>query len=355
MEFAYRFPVVKGIQANNEYYIAMVPLKMLARLFPDTEEYVAPEYRAQRKLNTSRIPVMCKYVTDNRNNYVFSALAASIDGEYTFSPISENGDLGVLEVSMDATILINDGQHRKAAIIEAIKEDSSLQNETISVVFYGDKGLERSQQMFTDLNKHAVKTSNSIAELYDSRDELAVITRRVILKNAFLNAYTDKEKDILGKYSSSLFTLSTLYNANRRIVRGKADGNVEEFLIQYWDAIVQNILPWQELICREISKVDLRENYIATQSVIIQVLGRLGNYFYLHPECDLKTYLTNLRNISWLRTDSLWRERTIRDNGRMINNEEAIILTCNALKTELNIPLDEFESKKERAFAHKVN
>ena len=73
MEFAYRFPVVKGIQANNEYYIAMVPLKMLARLFPDTEEYVAPEYRAQRKLNTSRIPVMCKYVTDNRNNYVFSA------------------------------------------------------------------------------------------------------------------------------------------------------------------------------------------------------------------------------------------------------------------------------------------
>ena len=39
--------------------------------------------------------------------------------------------------------------------------------------FYGDKGLERSQQIFTDLNKHAVKTSNSIAELYDSRDDLA--------------------------------------------------------------------------------------------------------------------------------------------------------------------------------------
>lgn len=355
MEFAYRFPVVKGIQANNEYYIAMVPLKMLARLFPDTEEYVAPEYRAQRKLNTSRIPVMCKYVTDNRNNYVFSALAASIDGEYAFSPISENGDLGVLEVSMDATILINDGQHRKAAIIEAIKEDSSLQSETISVVFYGDKGLERSQQMFTDLNKHAVKTSNSIAELYDSRDELAVITRRVILKNSFLNAYTDKEKDILGKYSSSLFTLSTLYNANRRIVRGKNDSDAEKFLEQYWNTIVENIVPWQELIRREISKVELRENYIATQSVIIQVLGRLGNYFYLHPECGLNVYLSNLKKISWLRTDPLWRERTIRDNGRMINNEEAIILTCNALKTELNIPLDESESKKERAFAHKVN
>jgi hypothetical protein len=39
----------------------------------------------------------------------------------------------------------------------------------------------------------------------------------------------------------------------------------------------------------------------------------------------------------------------------MINNEEAIILTCNVLKQELGIPLDDQESKKERAFAHKVD
>ena len=71
MEFSYRFPVVRGIQANNEYYIAMVPLKMIARLFPSDEEYVAPEYRAQRKLNVSRIPVMCKYITDNRTTMFF--------------------------------------------------------------------------------------------------------------------------------------------------------------------------------------------------------------------------------------------------------------------------------------------
>ena len=299
MEFSYHFPVVRGRQANNEYYIAMVPLKMIARLFPADEEFVAPEYRAQRKLNITRIPVMCKYITENRNTYVFSALAASIDGDYHFTPVSENKDLGILEVSMDATLLINDGQHRKAAIIEALKEDPSLLNETISVVFYSDKGLERSQQMFTDLNKHAVKTSNSIAELYDSRDELAVITRRVIRKNSFLNAYTDKEKDILGKYSSNLFTLSTLYNANKRIARnGSASGDLEEFLNRYWAAVVQYIIPWQELVRREITKVELRENYIVTQSVIIQVLGRLGNYFYLHRECDLDHYLKNLGRVN---------------------------------------------------------
>lgn len=51
MDYVYRFPVVRGIQAEKEYYIGMVPLKMLTRLFPADEEYVPPEFRAQRKLN----------------------------------------------------------------------------------------------------------------------------------------------------------------------------------------------------------------------------------------------------------------------------------------------------------------
>ena len=32
-----------------------------------------------------------------------------------------------------------------------------FQNEKVSVVFFLDKGLKRSQQIFSDLNKHAVK------------------------------------------------------------------------------------------------------------------------------------------------------------------------------------------------------
>lgn len=209
MDFVYRFPVVKGIQAKRNYYIGMVPLKMISRLFPSDEEYVLPEFRAQRRLNTSRIPVISKYILDNRDDYVFSALASSIDGDFCFIPSEANENIGILEVSMEAKFLINDGQHRKAAILEALREDDSLKDETISVVFFEDNGLQRSQQIFTDLNKHAVKTSNSISELYDSRDDLAVLNREVIRKVPFLNKYTDKEKDILGKYSSNLFTLNT--------------------------------------------------------------------------------------------------------------------------------------------------
>lgn len=350
MDFVYRFPVVKGIQAKREYYIAMIPLKMIPKLFPQDGEYVPPEYRAQRKLNETRIPVISKYILSNRENYVFSALAASIDGDFKFCP-SEYPDVGVLEISMDAKLLINDGQHRKAAILEAISEDETLLNETISVVFFEDQGLERSQQMFTDLNKHAVKTSNSIAELYDSRDPLAVVNRNVISKIKFLNAFTDKEKDILGKYSSNLFTLSTFYNANKRIIRtAEVTPEVESFLYKYWNCICKNILPWQDLSNRQISKVDLRENYIVTQAVIIQVLGRLGNFFFLNPDYPFEKTLRKLKEVNWRRDCGDWAMRTIRANGRMINNEEAITLTCNVLKRYLGIPLDEFEQAKETAF-----
>lgn len=351
MDFVYRFPVVKGIQAKRDYYIAMVPLKMIPKLFPNEDEYVPPEYRAQRKLNATRIPTISKYILNNRESYVFSALAASIDGYFKFTP-SEYPNVGVLEVSMDAKLLINDGQHRKAAILEAITEDESLLDETISIVFFEDQGLARSQQMFTDLNKHAVKTSNSIAELYDSRDQLAVITRNVISKIKFLNVYTDKEKDNLGKYSSNLFTLSMFYNANKRVLRGgKVADHTETFLKEYWSAVCRYIVPWKELYTHEISKVDLRENYIVTQAVAIQVLGRLGAFFYANPEYSTKEYLKNLATINWRRDADEWQQRVIRTNGRMINNEEAIVLTCNIIKKHLRIPLDEIEQRKESSFA----
>ena len=60
--------------------------------------------------------------------------------------------------------------------------------------------------------------------------------------------------------------------------------------------------------------------------------------------------LKGLERINWKREAPEWKLRTIRENGRMINNEEAIILTCNEIKKQLGIPLDELEQKREKAF-----
>ncbi len=346
MDYNYVFPAVKGIQARKEYYIAMIPLKMLPELFSEKNDTVIPEHRAQRKLNEARIPTISRYILDNRDSYVFSALAASIDGNYVFKPNAIGEDTGMLEISKKARFLINDGQHRKAAILNAINEDSSLKEETISVVLYADQGLQRSQQIFTDLNKNTVKTSNSISELYDSRDELAVVTRSVIWKIDFLNKYTDKEKDILGKYSSSLFTLNTFYTANKYIIGKNNVKEYEEFLLRFWSRVSDHMKQWRELQDGERTKVDLRENYIATQNIVIQAFGRVGNYLYSH-QMDMDDHLKKIEKIDWCRNSRQWYMRAVGKKGRIIANKRAAMLIANVIKQETGIPLTQEEQYAE--------
>ena len=248
--------------------------------------------------------------------------------------------------------MINDGQHRKAAILAAIRENPEIENETISVVFYQDLGLARSQQMFTDLNKHAVKTSNSIAELYDSRDALAVVTRRVIAEIPFLNEYVDKERDNLGKYSSALFTLNTFYTANKRILkRNVCNNDFYLFLRSFWGNIAIYMMPWIELEKKEISKKELREQYIATQAVVIQAFGRVGSYLFENYNYDqIEFYVKRIEMINWKRNSNDWKLRVIRSNGRMINNANAILLAGNIIKKYLDLPLTDDELTAEQNF-----
>lgn len=354
MNFSYKFPAVRGVQSNTEYYISMVPMSLLSKLFmDDTDGDVLPEYRAQRKLNESRIPEIANYILDNRDTYVFSALSASIDGKFKFIGLESSEDVGILEVDMNARFLINDGQHRKAAIVRALEMDDSLANETISIVFFKDEGLARSQQMFTDLNKHAVKTSNSISTLYDMRDSVAMATKNIIEKIPFLRIYTDKERDNLGKNSSHLFTLHNLYKANKKIIKTECSEEDEEFLFKYWSFVSNNINEWSDLMNREITKRSLREDFIITLAITLVSLGKLGSFFYDNPDYNMEEYLPLLRKIDWSRSNSEWKNRVIRPNGKVQNNEEAINLTYIKIKQMIGLPLSKDELIKEKKLGSK--
>lgn len=350
MDFAYIFPAVKGLQAKKDYYITMIPLKYLVKILPEPGEYLPPEFRAQRRINEQRIPGMKNYVIDNRDSYIFSSLTASIDGEFCFEETSfEN--VGRLRISMDAKILINDGQHRRAAIAQALLEDDTLGDETISVVFYEDRGLKQSQQMFSDLNMNAQKSSNSINTCFETRDALAVATKNIVSEIPFLSKYTDFERDNLGKNSSKLFTLYVLYRVNKKII-GKTDilDIDEAFLKRFWNAIVNSIPEWDELERKEITKKDLREEYVTTLGVTLLSFSRIGNWLYNNAQDELEEYICKFKNIDWQRSNDLWHERMIRQNGKIINNETAIYLIGNAIKSEIDMPLTRDEEKKEKLF-----
>lgn len=348
--FNYTFPAVKGIQAKANYYICMIPLGLLLKLFPFETDAVDPEYRAQRKLNLSRIPEIKNYILSNRESYIFSALCASFDGEFYFQQIdSHNETIGKLVISMNASFLINDGQHRRAAIVEALTEDPSLASETIPVVMFLDKGLTRSQQMFTDLNKHAVNTTKSLNALYDSNDQMSVITKHVVSSVPFLKKYTDKEKDNLGKYSGNLFTLNNILVANKNIVRGQPiNDNTEKYIINYWTKVFESILEFKELENRMLSKLDLREQYIITQGVTINALGLLGNYLLVN-NIDLDV-LSKLSKIDWKRNNTNdWLGKAISKKGTIIKNTASVNLTYLQIKKLIDLDLTKQEIKELKA------
>jgi DNA sulfur modification protein DndB len=55
MENQYSFAAIRGVQAGRAFYVAMVPLKTLERLFRYNDDRLPAALRAQRDLNKSRI------------------------------------------------------------------------------------------------------------------------------------------------------------------------------------------------------------------------------------------------------------------------------------------------------------
>ena len=100
-------------------------------------------------------------------------------------------------------------------------------------------------------------------------------------------------------------------------------------------------------------KKDLRENYIITLNITLTALGRLGRFFYDHPKINMNAHLEKLSAINWLRSNNDWLGRTIRDNGKVMNSEEATVLTCSKIKQIIGISLSKEELQKEKQFTEK--
>ncbi|WP_214817547.1 MULTISPECIES: DNA sulfur modification protein DndB [unclassified Exiguobacterium] len=352
--FSYNFPALRGKQAEKEYFVVMCPLKLIPKIFLFDEEEVPPQYRSQRILNKSRVPDITNYIVDQSKDYVFSSLTASIDGEIQFTPFSDEPnfkDLGKLSITLDSRFLINDGQHRRAAIEEALKIMPELGNETISVVFFHDEGLERSQQIFSDLNRHAVNTTSSIGILYDHRDQLSLLTKEIVEEIPLLKRYTEMEKTSLSKNSPKLLALNHIYNANKRLINKKKGALLTEEdalnIKTFWLTLCNSIHEWEQVFNKEISPRDLRMISIAGQGLFIEAAAEVARSLIEQKPDTWTAYLTKFKDIDWSRSNEKdWKGRAFNENGRILKNNYTIRLTAIRIKSLIGIKL----TKEEKDF-----
>ncbi|SDU48141.1 DNA sulfur modification protein DndB [Jiangella alkaliphila] len=356
--FEYVFPSIRGVQAGREYYVTMCPLRLIPRLFVFDEEELPLEMRAQRSLNKARVPEIARYVLDNVDSYVFSALTASVDADVTFTPIEMGGPnerVGTLTIPMSAKFVINDGQHRRAGIQQALSENPELGDESIAIVMFLDVGLERCQQMFADLNRYAIRPAKSIGVLYDYRDDMSAVTRLVVSRSPLLRDLTEMETSNLAQRSRKLFTLSALYNATKTLLDGLNDQSLErqvDLAAAYWQLVAEQFPEWEQVYNRETTAGDIRSDFIHTYGLVLQALGRVGRSLIAESKSQGKwaAKLRLLKQIDWHRSnDALWEGRAM-TGGRVSKSSSHVLLTTAAIRTALNLPLPPDEQRAEDAF-----
>jgi DNA sulfur modification protein DndB len=357
--FEYIFPAIRGIQAGREYYTSMCPLRLIPKIFLFNEEELVPELRAQRSLNKARVPEMSRYILNNPHDYVFSAITASIDAEVRFEPIGEapqSSRVGTLHVPMDAKFIINDGQHRRAAIEAALLENPDVADETIAVVFFLDLGLKKCQQMFADLNRYAIRPSKSIGVLYDYRDDHAIVAKRIAIESSVFKDVIEPERSTLSPRSRKLFTLSSVYFATKELLDG-IKGNEKErgdLALEYWHQVAKYFPEWLLVRKKEMTSCEVRRDFIHSHGIALQSLGKVGNVLLKDAKADWKKKLGKLKQIDWSRSNmDVWEGRAM-VGGRISKSSNNITLTTNYLKQVLGVKLSPQEKRVEDAWSRET-
>lgn len=275
-----RIPAITGMQSGEPYYAAMCPVEFLVKLFRYDDPTLPPAMRTQRVLNKSRIPEMRDYVLSG--NYTFSALTASIDGSYEFVPSCKSASTGILRIDATAKVIINDGQHRREALLKALEIKPELRNEHIVIVFYKAEGIEQAQQIFTDLNKHAIRPTKSLNILFDNRENFSKMVRETITAVEGFAGRTELEKTTISNRSKNLYTLSGIYSSIEEFTRNLKfdEEELQSLVVKFYSAAYENTAEWKKVVAEKISACDYRQTYVTAHAVFIKALGKAGRVLF---------------------------------------------------------------------------
>ena len=273
---------------------------------------------------------------------MFSAITVSVDRKMKFEPIPPNSSesrVGRVVIPSNATILVNDGQHRCAAMRSAYEQNEDIGRERIPVVIFEDRGLKRSQQMFADLNQNAVKPTKSLALLYDHRDTFARFVKTMVYDVEIFNGRTEMEHTNISNRSKCFFTLNGIADATRRLLDLKSQtksisAEKQKLAVEYWTRVSRNIPQWNLMMDGKMSPHEIRQTYVHAYTNVLNALGLAGNV--LTKRKDWREKVKGLQEINWSRGGPAWQNKVVMD-GKMLKNRVGIKRAANEILNKLDV------------------
>lgn len=327
-----KVPALRGRMGGREYYTVTMKLKTVPRFFEfQNHQALEPEQRAQRVLNKQRVPAIRDYLLENADGYVFSAITASyqlpesVADEELFTPFEAGADIGILNLPMEADLLINDGQHRRAGIAAALEEDPSIGEDVIAVVLFPFEDAARAQQMFSDLNRTAASTTKSLNILYDHRDRLSNITMTLTQAVEVFNGRVDKERASLSKRSPALITLGSLHDGTKELLGEVTEADAtdkQDLAVAFWQTVGASLPPWADVASGRTKAPQVREATITTHAVTLRALGESGRVLVAKRPDDWASVIAQVfPAIDWRRENSDWQGVVVND-GDVMNRRQ---------------------------------
>ncbi len=350
---SYSFLAIRGSQGNYSYYLTQCPLRLVPRLFLFNEAEVPIRLRQIHSLTPTRVAELTRYLAEQSTNYVLAPLIAVVDCEVDFEPLqSDLPEVGQLRIPLTGRLVIQDGQHRRAAIEQVLTENPALGDDTVPIMLFPDPQLARSPQLYADLNYSQRRRTQSQRVLHDQDSPLAALVRQLIEDVPLFHGLTELEKTTISNRSRALFTLSAIYQATQALLGvGRRDPISQpqvDLARHFWQELGRIIPEWQQAIQGKVKASELRKNYIHAHGVALLAVGRAGHTLVETYPGDWPERLSALGSIDWSRENTaLWEGRAM-VRGRMSKARDSVRLTANVLKEALGLPLTAKEQSLEQ-------
>lgn len=348
----YMFPAIRGRQGQYEYYIVQCQMRLLPRLFYFDEAEIPKELRKLHTVDPAIVAQLVNTLSTKQEAYTLTPLIAVIEDAVIFEPVIQNvSEIGYIRIPMEARLIIRDGQHRREAIKKIIAQSDILADDTIPVMLIPDPGLNRANEIYLDLHSGERKITKSRQILQDHGD-LAILVRQLVDEVPIFQGLVEMEKTTISNRSTSLFTLSAVYQANEALLKISAQDTVSfeqaSLAHQFWLASGEIIPEWRQIIARTTTAATLRQNYIHSHTVALIAIGIAGHDLIVTHPVDWQDRLNVLETVDWSRENSkLWEGRAM-VRGKMNKTRDSINLTANAIKQILGLTLNERELALEK-------
>ena len=122
----------------------------------------------------------------------------------------------------------------------------------------------------------------------------------------------------------------------------------------FWREVARQIPAWEQAIAGRTSPAELRRQFVHAHGIGLAALGRVGQSLLIGSPKDWQKRLRGLKTLDWSRANSrLWEGRAM-IAGRLSKASSCVVLTANAIKQHLGLPLTAEEDELERQFQRRV-